>query len=351
MMNFKLYKADDLHKFVLDILVSSGVKAETAKFVATGLWSATIRGTDSHGIRLLPHYIAALKGGRINPDPNFRFNQTSPTTGILDADHTFGQAAGIVAIKHAINLAEEAGTGFIAVKNSTHCGAMAYYALEASKNDMIGLAFTHATPKVRSFGSNRTFFGTNPICFTAPMLDEDPFCYDSAPTFITSNKVKLFREEGKKLPDGYAADKNGRATLDPFEAEMLLPIGGYKGFGLSMVVDILCSLLSGMPSGNEVSKMYGNSLSEKRNLGQFYGAININKFVDPEEFKKNLKQVAERLRLEPKAGEEPVMVPGDPEKKCEIERLKNGIPISDLLIEKLNEISDRFNIDRLKEIG
>jgi LDH2 family malate/lactate/ureidoglycolate dehydrogenase len=309
------YQADRVYAFVEQALLKSGVEESGAKATAKGLWQASLRGVDSHGIRLLPHYLQAVKGGRINPDPEFRFEQTSLSTGRLDADHGFGHAAGIIAMRHAMELTREAGSGHVAVRNSSHCGSMAYFALEACTDDMIGTAYTHATPKMRSANATRTFFGTNPVCMAAPMAEEGPFCYDGATTFMSANKIRVYGERGLELPLGCGADKQGIESTDPDQVAQLLPIGDYKGFGIAMMVDILSGLLTGMPAGDSVSDMFKDPMSERRHLGQFYGALRIDAFEDPERFKARLQGMADRIRREPRQDPEiPVVIPGDPEK-------------------------------------
>lgn len=339
------FQADEVYRFVKDVFLNIGVVIQVAELTAKGLWSTSLRGVDSHGIRLLPHYVAGVEGGRINPNPKFHFQRTSASTGWLDADHTFGHAAGIVAMRYAIVIAKEAGAGYVSVKNSSHCGSLAYYALEACKEDMIGFAYTHASSKIRTPNSNRPFFGTNPLCFAAPMLSEGPFCYDTAPTPITFNKVKQHREDGTPLPLNSAADKNGDETLDPNLAEQLLPIGDYKGFGLAIMVDILCGLMSGMPVGQNISNMYKDPLSQKRYLGQFYGALRIDVFEKPERFKQRLQKLAEQVRQEPCVDQSiPVQIPGDPEKANETDRCKNGISIKPLDLDRFNQLANRLGI-------
>lgn len=320
--------SNELQELALKHLQNAGVRKEIAEHPSRGLVWTSLRGIDSHGIRLLPHYLAGVKGGRINPDPAMTFEQTASATGLVDADHTFGHAAGIKAMGHAIDLAREAGMGAVGVKNSSHCGAMSWFAHEAARKDMIGLAFTHATPRVKSPGSTRPFFGNNPVCLVAPMQGEDPFCFDAATTSITFNAVKAAAAGGETLSPGLVADRDGHMTTDPSAAEQLMPIGDYKGFGLSMMVDILCALLTGMPGGNQVSKMFGESMSLKRRLGHFFCVINISSFQDPENFKTRLKQMADDVRAEPALdANKPVMVPGDPEKRAWQVRINQGIPV------------------------
>jgi len=341
-----LISESEIFRFAYDALTAAGVRDDVAQTTARGLWRTSLRGVDSHGIRLLVHYVHAVKGGRINPNPNFRWTQTAPATGTLDADHGFGHAAGMSAMRHAIALARGAGAGFVSVRNSTHCGAMAYFAMEAAAQDMIGLAFTHATPKVQSPGATTPFFGTNPVCVTAPMQDDDPFCFDSAITQYSFNKVRQFREEGKPVPPGIASDINGHMTTDPDAAFQLLPLGIYKGFGLAMMVDIFCGLLSGMPSGDEVSSMFENPLSERRLLGHFFGAIRIDAFLEIENFKRQLKRNADKIRSQPRLDpNQPVMIPGDPEKMIEQQRRAAGVPIKALDMSKFEALAAELGID------
>ena len=315
-------------------LEQAGLSDQHARFAAEAICLASLRGTDSHGIRLLPHYLSALKSGRINVSATFDFVRTGVATGLLDAHHGMGHAAVASAMEHAIVLAKESGIGVVSVRNSNHCGAMAYYGLMAPPEGMIGLAFTNATPKVKVFNASQAFFGINPICFTAPMLNEDPFCYDASPTIMPNNRVKLYAERGEQLPAGVAADAVGRETLDPSLARMLLPIGGelagYKGYGMAMVVDILCSLLSGMPNANQVSPMYagdGATPSDQRFLGQLVAAVQISNFVPLRAFQERLQQTADAIRQLPPQADAPVLVPGDPEKRHAAHNLQHGVDV------------------------
>ncbi|PYF99446.1 ureidoglycolate dehydrogenase (NAD+) [Thioalkalivibrio sp. ALE21] len=325
----KHISADTLRQMGHEALARVGVREDIIHPVVDGLVWTSLRGVDSHGIRLLPHYVEGVKGGRLNPDPKMVFERTAAATGTLDADHTFGHAAGVEAMKHAIELARDSGIGAVSVRNSSHCGALSYFAHAAAEQDMIGMAFTHATARVKSPGSSRAFFGNNPLCLVAPMRDEAPFCFDAATTSTTFNAVKAAAAAGKTLPPGLVADADGNETTDPNKAEQLLPIGDYKGFGLSMMVDILCAVLSGMPNGNNVSKMFGDPMSKKRELGQFYCALRIDAFRDVEEFKAEMQEMAERVRNEPAIDPEirRVMVPGDPEKKAWAEFSELGINV------------------------
>jgi LDH2 family malate/lactate/ureidoglycolate dehydrogenase len=341
---------ENVHEFARNALVSAGVDEAVADATADGLWTASIRGVDSDGIRLLPHYLKELQGGRINPTPDFEFEQTAGAIGTLNADHTYGIAAGKRAMEHAIELAEDAGVGHVSVNNSSHCGSMATFGLMAARQDMIGYATTHGTANTKLPGSTQPFFGNNPICVAAPMADEDPFCFDAAMTPITFNKVKQHRDTGEPLPPGTAVDKSGIETRDPHEADQLQYIGDYKGYGFAMVGDIFNGLLSGMPVGRDISSMFDDPLSEQRKLGHYFSAIRIDAFTDPDEFKRRLQELSADIRDEPRIDEdEPIQVPGDPEKQVKADRKEVGIPIPNHDLERFDRIANNLDIHSIRE--
>lgn len=344
-------KETKIQAAILETFLSSILKAircadDVAHTTAAGLVTTSLRGVDSHGIRLFPHYARALEAGRVNGFPKYNYETRFPTCALLDADHTFGHACGTIAMNQAMAIATEFGIGAVAVKNSTHFGAAACYGLLPAYKDMVGLSFTHASPLMLSPGGKRAFFGANPICFTAPMEGEDPFCLDMSTTQITWNKVKLHRERKQRLETASCAyDENADPTDDPHLAKYLAPIGDYKGFGLSIMVDILCGMLSGMPVGVSVSNMYGNPICEKRFLGQFFIAMRIDAFQKVSQFKKRMKKLAIDVRNEtPKTPARKVMFPGDPEKEHEKKRKLEGIPVEPFLIEEFLNLSRRYDI-------
>jgi len=341
----------DVRRFAYDAFKAVGCDEESADLTAYALWLTSVRGVDSHAIRLLPHYVAALEAGRLNPTPKIKVELTAMATGIIDADHALGHVATMRAMRYAIRMAESTGVGIMLVKNSSHNGSMATYGLEAANKDMIGMAVTNASTSVRTPNSTTPFFGTNPTCITAPMLNEAPFCFDATPVPFSVNKVRNYGDDGKTLPDNTAADKDGHPTNDPAKAFQMLPIGDYKGFGFLMMADVLSSQLTGMPSGDEVRSMYNTPLTEHRYLAHFCMAIRISAFREVEDFKRDLQTTADKIRQQPRMTEDvPVMVPGDPEKAITIEREANGVPITILDMEKLNTLASRLNVTPLREM-
>lgn len=344
--NLFFLEAGYIIEYMKKVLTKAGVRDDVSCHVAEGLVQASLRGIDSHGIRLLPHYLMGVEGGRINKNPRFMFNKTSASTGKLDGDHTFGHAAGVEGMNKAIEMATEAGTGHVAVYNSSHFGAAAFFAFLAAKRDMIGMCFTNATPHVLTTGSNRAFFGNNPVCFVAPCEGEGPFCLDMATSAITFNRVLQHKESNSPIPPDSVADTDGNPTTDSEKAKYLLPIGDYKGYGLSMMVDVFCSLLSGMPCGQDVSEMYSGKMSERRCLGHFFMALRIDCFEDVSAFKQRMAGMMKALRSEPRRDKDiPVQVPGDPEKKIAEIRTKEGIPVSRQLLENFIQIGKNYKVD------
>lgn len=319
--------------------------------VVDGLVETSLSGVDSHGIRLLPHYVRAVMVGRINKQPRFSYKKKSPSVGMLDADHGFGIAAGVTAMDHAIELAQSAGIGAISVTHSSHFGAAAIFAQRAARKNMIGMAFTDVDSLVFPYGGRKTYFGTNPICFAAPMEGEEPWCLDMATSRVPLNKILAYRAAKKSLELGWGADENGNPTTDPEKAVSPVPIGDYKGYGLAMMVAILSSLLAGMPFGQRITPMYPLD-GRRRNLGHFFMAINISSFRSVKGFKKDLSQMAKELRsISPIKRGIHVMAPGDPEKKQHILRSKNGIPIPLHDVEAFQVLAKDLSIDSTLYFG
>lgn len=340
----RAYPAAAVEAFCLDVLRAAGVDPEPAQAVAGGLCAASLRGIDSHGVFLLPHYVRGVLGGRINPRPVARLRKGGASVAVLDADHGFGHWAGREAMRRAVELAGASGAAWVGVANSSHCGAMGPFAELACPHDMIGVAMTHATARMRSHNGVSAFLGANPLAVAMPMRDEEPFCFDAGMTTSTFNAIRLAKLVGRELAPGLAADRAGEPTTDPAAAAQLLPIGDHKGFGLAMVVDVFCALLTGMPAGPDVSSMFEGSFAEPRRLGHMFGAVRIRAFVDPSVFRARLQEMAGSVRRQPARGAEPVQMPGDPEKAERALRLARGLPLPAELVAQFDEIAGSLSV-------
>jgi len=301
----------------------------------------SLRGVDSHGIALFPHYHNAIKHGRINGDPQMRIDRTNPSTAVLFADHALGHHSGSRAVSVAMEMAEDVGVGAVSVSDSTHFGAAAYFALQAAEHDHISFAFTNADSLVRAFNSKVKYFGTNPLCFAVPMNGEGPMCLDMSTTKTTWNKVRVAATSNQTLEDGVACDAEGNPTVDAKVADMLEPIGKYKGYGMAIMGEVLCSLLANGPAAREILPMFSAPIEARRHISHFFMVLRIDAFTDPENLKVRLANLASTVRSLEHTGEE-VKVPGDPEKTTMAVRLESGIPIDDEVFQKLVDISPDF---------
>ena len=320
------------------------VKKEIYTPVVEGLIETSLRGVDSHGIRLVPHYLRATLTGRINPEPKFKFKKTAASTMIMNADHTYGITAGVIAMEKAIGMAKKSGVGIVVAKNSSHFGAAGIFGLMAAKKNMIGMAMTHVEDVVVPYAGTKPFLGTNAICFAVPMEGEDPFILDMATTQLSLNKLKMFQHENKSLELGWAVDRRGKFTTDPKRVFALTHFGSYKGYGIALLVEILCSLLSGMPFGPFITHMFPLS-KEKRRLGHFLMAIDISKFQPVKEFMRRMKEMANLLRkIQPALGFPNVRLAGDHSKREYKKRIKEGIPLTLEIIEDFKNIAKEVGV-------
>lgn len=322
-------------------LIAAGVEQESVGHVVASLLQTSLRGVDSHGIQLFPHYVRASRAGRINVAPRITIDNTGNSTAVLNADHAFGHRAGASAIDLAVELARKTGTGVVSVRHSTHFGAAAYFALRAANQGMLGFAFTNADALVKAFNARTAVFGTNPICFTAPLEQEEPLCLDMATSVVSWNKVRSRRGSGEDLQLDWACDAAGEPTKDPVLARSLNPTGGYKGFGLGMMVEVLCGLLSDGPVATEILSMYGAPIDARRSISHFLMAIDVSRFIDVRSFRRRLQALVDQIRAMP-ATADSVMVPGDPEKKAFSERSSTGIPVTQTVFDSLCEIGGDF---------
>ncbi len=340
-----------LLKYTNEIFANCNLDDFSRTSVSQGLVNASLRGVDSHGVRLVPHYVNSARLGRKNPRPSFKINNKYQSTLSIDADNAFGLAAGKYAIQNSIKVAEKTGVCISSVYNSSHPGALASIAIPAAKKGFICFAFTNADSLVMSDGGVRPFFGTNPICFAAPRKDEEPFCVDMALSKTNWNKILMSQNNNQDLEQNIAADENGKETIDPHKAHALFPIGGYKGFALVAMVEVLCGILSGSPFGRDIPSMYKAPMNEPRNISQFYIIFQSDFNIHFEDYLKWMDDFTEKVRSEPSLKNNQVLLPNDPQIISQKIRSKEGIPIDDQTLKSFDnlkkELQIKSNIDFL----
>lgn len=344
----------DLEDFIALILARAGADEASADAVTRALVTASRMGTDSHGLRLLPHYVKALQGGRINGRPEMRFTRRLAATGFLDADDGFGHLAGYTAVDHALAMAETTGMGAVAVGHSSHFGAAGCYALAAAERGMIGMAFCNSDPFVLLHEGRQSFHGTNPIAFSAPVADGQPYLLDMATSSVPWNRVQQYGAIGRELPDQVAADAQGRVTQIPAEVAALLPLGGsdfgFKGAGLGGMVEVLSSTLSGMLNGFRLLPMGGPDMSTPRGIGHFFLVMNPAGFAEESTFDACLRDYLADLRAQPANPGAEVLAPGDREWRCRARRDVEGIPLDSANQAAYAALADAFDTEPLRRI-
>lgn len=321
----------DLERFVAAVLSAAGADEESVRTTVQALVGASLRGVDSHGVRLLPHYAKVLEGGRVRGRPQMQFEKRAAAVGRLDADHALGTAAGYRAMQEAMQLAEEAGVGAVSVFNSSHFAAAGCYSLHAAEQGYIGMAFCNATSAVLAHSGRQGFHGTNPISFAAPVDGERPYLIDMATSSIPVNRILQYRALDRELPADVVVDREGRVTRDPHAAESLLPLGGagygYKGAALAGMATVLSAVLSGMHLDHAMPEMFAPPWSEPRRLGQFFLAMKPSAFIEESRFQAQMREYLDILRGQDSLPGEHVMAAGDREWAVERRRGAEGIPI------------------------
>ncbi len=338
-----------LKRFGSEILKYSGLEEPSAQLVSDSLVESNLRGIDSHGIARLPHYLSRIRAGSIEPRPVIDVKKLAPATSIVNGGNGLGQPVMWEAAEEAIRLSKEAGAGWVAVNHSSHCGALSYYGLKIAEAGMIGFAFTHVDQMVVPHGSSEPFCGTNPICITAPGLDNKMLCLDMSTSITPWNTIRNAATEGVPIPSGWAVDDNGDDTTDPNKVTAIHPFGEYKGSGLGILIDVLCAMLSGSPAAPNIPKMYGD-LSKQRSLGGLVGAIDISRFLPLDIFHQRVSKMMHTIgSLKPSQANGRVLYPGEPEMICREERLANGIPLGLGVIKELNQCAVEYEIAPLTD--
>ncbi|MCB1034052.1 MAG: Ldh family oxidoreductase, partial [Acidobacteria bacterium] len=270
-----------LRSVMVEALSARGVPEEHAAFVADGLVEASLRAVDTHGVRLFPTYIAELDGGRARARPGLEWQREGKTTRVLDAGGALGMVAGTVAALEAVELARENGVGAVAVANSNHFGPASCYTLRMARLGMIGMCFSNSDALVTPWAAKAALFGTNPLSVAALGEGEEVFCLDMATSQVAYSRIKIFREQDRPLEAGWAVDAEGKdgSREDAGELSALLPLGGYKGQGLGMVVTLLTALLADEPLDHELSHLFAPPYDEPRRVSHLLLALDVGAFV------------------------------------------------------------------------
>ncbi len=342
--------AERLAAFILRVFTAAGVPAGDAQTLANLMVEADLRGSDTHGVIRLPLYVRRLRAGGVNATPNIRVVSNRPSAALIDGDNGMGHLVMRRAAELAIEKAKATGVGWVGARMSNHAGPAALYVTMPLKHDMIGLYFAVGSSNhLPPWGGSESLLGTNPMAVAVPALDEPPIVLDMSPTVAAYGKVRLKAQRGEPMPVGWMIDREGKPLTDPKRADEghLLPIGDYKGSGLSLIIGLLAGALNRAAIGRDVVD-FVKEAGKPTNTGQAIAALLIEAFLPPLEFKRAVDRLIRDIRNSPRLpGVDRIWLPGEQSHTKLLDRRAHGVPLPKALRESLDGIARDLNIELL----
>lgn len=339
--------AEALSAFCAGCFEKVGLPSAHATLTAQNLIFANLRGVDSHGVIRMKVYADRIRAGGMRSGVLPISISDDGACALLDGQHGMGQVAGTEAMQLAIRKAEKSGLALVGLRNSNHFGAAAFYAVMALDRELIGLAATNAGPSMAPTGGREGRLGNNPVAIAVPAGKYPPIILDMATGAVAWGKIFMAQQENKKIPATWALDKAGAPTDDPNAAAaggLIQPFGGYKGYGLSLLLDILTGVLMGGGFSTYVKTLYKN-LDQPAHVAQTFAALRVEAFMPATEFQKRIEEMIELMHACPRApGVERIFVPGEIEHETEQRRRRDGIPISAVLCQELNALGNDLGV-------
>jgi L-2-hydroxycarboxylate dehydrogenase (NAD+) len=347
-----LIDAEVLRDFTGKVFERLGVPTEDAKRAADILIEADLRGFDCHGVARLFPCFSRIKKGLIETNPRIKIQWLTHTTGHCDGGNGFGMVVGWHAMKACLSRAEEFGSAFLAVNRSDHFGIAGYYSSMALDSQMIGIAMTNGSPRVVPTGGTTGILGTNPISVAIPRKQEPPFILDMSTSTVSSGKIDVVVRKGQEVPNGWVYP-----SVEPFlDSQGVVPMsvlqyplggkkitGGYKGYGLGLMVDILSGVLSGANFGTRLAS--SKQPDTQANIGHFLGAMKISGFRQIDEFNKDFDSLVQDIKSSPLEPDvERIFIPGEPEIIARKKNQTEGVPVLPSILEKLKQIGSELDL-------
>lgn len=343
-LTMRRFFPDELNGYCKDLLIASGVDPWCAQIVSNMLLDAELSGVSTHGVSRMAIYMERMDKGLVSRGNNIQILKESPSTIVVDAGNTLGAPSAQFAMEACIRKAAETGCCFATVKNSNHFGATAFYTKMAAEKGMIGFACTNLTGKIAPYGAAGPFMGTNPISVAAPS-NTLPVVLDMTPSVVALGKLILAQKLGKEIPLGWALDQDGNPTTDPAKGRKgsLIPIGGPKGSGMAIVVDILSGILSGAGYGPHLHDLY--EFDAPQGVGHFMGAIDISHFIDLDTFKDTLSAMISEIKaLQTAPGFDEIRLPGERSLNLIEKNRKEGIELPEPVYQELLELGQPYGL-------
>ena len=333
--------SDFLRQSVQAILEATGTPTDLAQVVSEALVGANLAGHDSHGVIRLPQYIEMVREGRVHPAARPCLLGRQQATARVDGARGWGQPAARLATDTVIGLAQEYGVGMVTIDNCNHIGRVGEYVERMTQAGLIGLTLCNVGAAVAPFGGREARMGTNPMAWGIPRGGgQDPVVVDFATSVVAEGKLRVARSKGEQVPPGLIIDRDGLPSTNPadfYDGGALLPFGGYKGYGLSVMIELVGGALSGMAPSMTPGYQHGN--------GTMLMALKISNFVSPEQFAAQTDAYCESLKATPTVpGFSEVLVPGEPEIRARRQRLAAGIPLPETTWQALQTLADELKL-------
>jgi L-2-hydroxycarboxylate dehydrogenase (NAD+) len=340
-------KAQKLEDFTASAFEAVGISTGESKSIAALMTRADLQGSEGHGVFRLPQYIRRIKGGAVNVKPRIRVEREAAGMALVNGDNGMGHLVMRFATEKAIEKAKSAGVAWVGVKRSNHAGPASLYASMPLEHDMVGLYLAvgnanHLPP----WGGLDMLLSTNPIAVAVPAGEERPIVLDMATTVAAYGKVKTKAQRGETMPEGWMMDRQGRPLTDPKRANegFLLPIGGYKGYGLALIFGLLAGTLNGAAMGKDVVDFNADDTTST-NTGHVIAAINVDAFQPVAEFKKSVDALIRDIRASRRLpGVDRIRLPGEGSHAARADRMKNGIPLPAPLAASLDQLAGELKI-------
>lgn len=340
----------ELQDFAKNVFLKIGLPSEDAALEAEVLVWANLRGVDSHGVLRIPSYVDMVARGDMNPRPTIRVETETPGTLLVEGDRAFGPVVTVFTVKQVLAKARAVGIGWGLIRNTTHQGAMAYYALMAAHAGMAGIAIVCSPPNMAPYGARAPGVHNSPIAIAVPAGRHRPLCLDMATSVAAGGKLLLARDQGVPLPAGWALDRAGNPTTDAKLATILVPAGGAKGSGLAMMFESLTSLMVGNPL--LAPALEGQAGADRHRQNSVVAAVNVAAFTDLARYRDHVDRTIDGLRGLPRAeGFDRVQVAGEPEDRAAEERRRDGIPLPRGTVANLRRVAERFGVPVPARLG
>jgi LDH2 family malate/lactate/ureidoglycolate dehydrogenase/quinol monooxygenase YgiN len=342
--------AGELLALAVDIFARAGVPVDEAQIVANALVEADLRGMQSHGVLRIPIYVEKIRAGAFRAGCKGNVLCETAATVLLDGENGLGQVISLRAMGLAIQKARATGIGAVGVRNSNHFGEAAHYVIHAAERDMIGFVATNGSPNMPALGGTTKMTGPLPFTAAVPTASGPPFVIDAALGVTNRGKLIYLAERGERIPLGWGVDRDARPTDDParvLDGGWILPIGGHKGFGITMFLEILSGVLTGSRIGSEIRDLYNAPRSEPQGLGHFLIAIDPAAFMPLEAFKSRMDEMIRMVKSSKLApGVTRMIIPGEPEIEAKRRRSVEGIPLAATVLDQLNALAQTLGSSR-----